>query len=343
MTEVGVVHSDQPVGGIILLVILGIEVEAVEVAVIRDRAVAGDDLGIVGLPVVDDVIAQGSGVHFAAQSHDGGQGGRLRVVEALDAVDVHVVGVPVVHVLDVHMGHLGLVLLQDERAVVVHLVSRSAELSAQLLQLRAVGGHEAAIGQAGEEVGGDGLEGVLQGVGIHGLDANLGEIGDFAIVVLRGIEDVGSAGHHISHVGLIDGIQHILKRSHKVSSGHISHGVAVVVVPLLAFAELEGPGQLVGGAFPGLSQAGDQLADVVVLHQSIDDVGANGLIPGGAGGQVVEGRDFAAIKGRVDRFLRHSGHAGQQQAQGQNESKHLLHAGNLLIFIASFSGTGETG
>ena len=327
VAEVGVVHGDQPVFGAVFRVVLGVEVEAVEIAVVGDSTVTHHDVGVGGQPLVHHVVAQFGAVHLAALGHNGCQGAGFGVVDAVNAVQVHVVGVPVVDVLHIHMLHLGLELGEDERAAVVHLVAGGGELRAQLLQLRAVGGHEAAVGHAGDEVGGGLGQGVLQGVVVDGLHAHQVEIGDFAVLVFGGVDDVARVGHQVGHAGLIFGGQHILQGGHEVVGGHFRHGVALVVIPLHAAAKVEGPGQLVGGNLPAFGQAGQHLRVAVILHQGVHHVGAHGLIPGRAAGQVVQGGNLAAIEGGVDLLsvCHGGGHAAQQQGQTKNDSNYLLH------------------
>ena len=277
-----------------------------------------------GLPVLKDGVVDAGVVHLAAQGHLGGDGAGLGVVDAVDDVNVDIVGVPVVHVLHIDMLDLGLILCQDEGAAVVHLGIVGGKVRAQLLQLRAIGGQEAGVGQAGLEVGHLGLQGVLQGVVIHGFDAHLGEVGDFAGIVGTGVLDLVQVAHH---GGGIVRREDILRGGDEVVGGHLSHGLALVVIPLHALAQMEGPGQAVVADLPGFRQAGNDLAGRVVLHQGVYHVGAHRLIPGGGGGQIVEGGNLASIEGGVG-FLSVShggGQAAQQHGQTKNDSNYLLH------------------
>lgn len=73
--------------------------------------------------------------------------------------------------------------------------------------------------------------------------------------------------------------------------------------PLHALADLEGidGGVVIGG--PALGQGGLERAVLVVLHQTVDDVGAHRLLQDGVGGEVVHGGDLGAVELAVDGAL----------------------------------------
>jgi len=81
---------------------------------------------------------------------------------------------------------------------------------------------------------------------------------------------------------------------------------------------MEGPGQAVLALLPGFSQAGDDVAVRIALHQGVDNVGSHGELVGGAGGQVVQAGHFAAVQRGIGGLLprQSAGHADEQrQAQ----------------------------
>ena len=253
---------------------------------------------------------------------------------------MHVSSVPVVHVFHVNVLHLGLELLHDVSAAVVHILVVGSELLAQFVQLGTIGRHEAAIGGAGDEVGSGHGEVILQGVIVHGLHAYQGEIGDFFIQVFVGVHDVSSIGHQVGNAGVIGGGQHILQGIHEVVGGHFGHGVALVVVPLHALAQVEGPGQLILGHFPALGQAGDDLGDAVVLHQGINHVGTNGLVPGVAAGEVVQGGNFAGVQGSVHTIVTLVGLVCEENASdGSNSYDRNDSHQNDDLFVGLLLGT----
>ena len=309
---------------------------------------------MIGLPVVHDVGGDLRKVHLAAQHHLGSQRGGLGVVDALDAVDVDLVGIPVVDVLDVGVLDLGLELAQDVGAAVVQLVVGGTEIGAQLVKQRAVGGEPGGVGQARQEVGRGLLEGVDEGVVVQSLDADLGKVRDLLVVEGLGVLDAG--GLAVGQ-GLVLGGHDVLQRVHKVVGGQLRDLVALVVIPLDALAQVEGPGQAVLGGLPGLGQARDDVAVAVVLDQGVDDVGRHGLIPLLRGDQVVQRGHLGAVQGLIDHGLAgirrgllairsaggvrgRSGLAGRSRAgagshgqdhrDAQHQSKKLLHFRFLL-------------
>ena len=352
VAEVLVVDGRGPVLGRVLLVIGGVEVEAVEVGPHAVRAGAGEVLRIVRLPVVHDVHGDVGSIDLVAQDHLRAKGRGLGVIGALDAVDVDLVRIPVVLVLDVEVVTLGLILGQDVGAAVVELVVGGAKVLAQLVQQRAVGREPRRVGQAGEEVGRGLLQGVLQGVVVQRLDADLGKVRDLLVVEGLGVLDAGDLA---VCQGLVFRSHDVLQRVDEVVRGHFRDFIALVVVPLDALAQVEGPGQAVRGVFPAQRKAGDDVAVGVVLHEGVDDVGRHLLVPLLGSDQVVQRRDLRGVQVAVDHGFggravglvrpagaaarrggfcrlrrRRAGHERQRHAQTEDQGEKLFHLGFLL-------------
>ena len=63
---------------------------------------------------------------------------------------------------------------------------------------------------------------------------------------------------------------------------------------------MEGPGKAVLRGLPAGGQGGLDGAELVILHQGVNDVGGGLELQGGAGGQVVEGGHLRGIELAVD-------------------------------------------
>lgn len=80
--------------------------------------------------------------------------------------------------------------------------------------------------------------------------------------------------------------------------------VAVRIVPILALAEVERPGEAVFADFPALSGAGNDVAERIVLHERVDGVRADNEFVRRAALKVVHRCDFAGIQRAVHLLIR---------------------------------------
>ena len=183
-------------------------------------------------------------------------------------------------------------ILTIEIGVVVDEVR--AELAALGLIVGAAQREERVVAQQRGEPDAGLLEGVLEGVVIHGLDADFGEIGDLAVDVSLGVDDLdaviaGQAFQTALHV------HQVLHAGDEVVSGHVSDLAALRVGPLGALADVEGED---GVVLVGLKAGGQRgLLDIlhVVLEQAVNGVD-NGLGVGGTiGGQTVPGLGIGVV------------------------------------------------
>ena len=107
------------------------------------------------------------------------------------------------------------------------------------------------------------------------------------------------AVHQVAVGAVHSGIADVTGSGHVVVSGYGVLLVAVRIVPILAGAQMEGPGQAVFAYFPGFGTAGQYVAEGVVLNKGIDGVGADYQFIGGAAYQIVHGGHFAGIQRTV--------------------------------------------
>ena len=117
------------------------------------------------------------------------------------------------------------------------------------------------------------------------------------------VEQFGSvhdpAVHQVAVGAVHGGIADVTGSGHVVVSGYGVLLVAVRIVPILAGAQMEGPGKAVFAYFPGFGAAGQYVAVGVVLNKGIDGVGADYELVGGAAYQIVHGGHFAGIQRTV--------------------------------------------
>ena len=301
LAEVLVVDGQEPVIRLIGGVKLGVEVKAEEVAVVA-VALGGHhilQLGVVH-PGGEDIGGDDGVVHLVPLVHGGSQGDGLLIEGLLNLVNKDVVLIPVGVVFHKGVGDLGLEVCDAESAAVQEVIGAvgGAELIPLLGDELRLGGHKADIGEHGEEVGGGGLEGVHQGVVVSGLDAQLVKIGELLGVKLVGVCD--NAAHHIRGLGLVGGVHHPLEAGDKVVGGNRAVLGAVALHPLGVIAQVEGPGKAVLRGLPAGGQGGLDGAELVILHQGVNDVGGGLELQGGAGGQIVEGGHLRGIELAVD-------------------------------------------
>ncbi|SCJ38734.1 Uncharacterised protein [uncultured Clostridium sp.] len=329
LAEVFVVDGETPVLRLVLGVKGGIEVEAVEIGVVHLGAVLAHQVGGVGVqePGVQDVGADVGLIDLPGLDHLGAHGVVLGVIGLHDLVDVHLVLVPVGRVFGVDVGLLGGEVGEDIGPAVEQGVRPGgcAEAVALLLQEGAVHGHEAHVGQAREEIGHRLFQRVLQGIVVQGLHAHLFKgdgvhrfdgvalgVGGLSAVLagdeVGGIIEIGLRVLHHAEIGgggaaLVSGVQHVGGGGDEVVGGELPLLGAGGIHPLHALADLEGidGGVVIGG--PALGQGGLERAVLVVLHQTVDDVGAHGLLQNGVGGEVVHGGDLGAVELAVDSAL----------------------------------------
>ena len=107
------------------------------------------------------------------------------------------------------------------------------------------------------------------------------------------------AVHQIAVVAVHGGIADITGSGHVVVSGYGVLLVAVRIVPILAGAQMEGPGKAIFAYFPGFGAAGQYVAEGVVFNEGIDGVGADYELVGGAAYQIVHGGHFAGVQRTV--------------------------------------------
>ena len=153
LAEVLGVDGDDPVVGLVLFVEARLEVEGVEVAVIRGDAGGAHELGggRIGLPSVQQVGVHVAAIDLTGEEQLSGNGGSIRVVGLLDALDVDVLGIPVVLVLHIDALLLSGQGLEDIGAVEVHVLVIDAEILAPGLQHGSGSGPVAAKAHRGEE------------------------------------------------------------------------------------------------------------------------------------------------------------------------------------------------
>ena len=347
LTEVFVVDGDGPVLGFVLGSELGFEVETEEVGIVAYNAGAGNHLTLFGIaqPIGNDVGTDVSTVNLAAEEEFGCECGSFGVAGLLDALDVNMLGIPVVHVLGVDALFLGLELGKDVSAVEPHGVVVKAVVFAKLSKEGGGGGPIGTELQSGQEVRAGLYHVINQGQVVNGFYTQIfgSDSGDFGPgVVLFGflvpvrtfvdnavgvnhevllfadfsallygvgqqsggvVEQFGSvydpAVHQVAVGAVHSGIADVTGSGHVVVSGYGILLVAVRIVPILAGAQMEGPGKAVFAYFPGFGAAGQYVAEGVVLNKGIDGVGADYELVGGAAYQIVHGGHFAGIQRTV--------------------------------------------
>ena len=105
--------------------------------------------------------------------------------------------------------------------------------------------------------------------------------------------------HQVAVGAVHSGIADVTGSGHVVVSGYGVLLVAVRIVPILAGAQMEGPGKAVFAYFPGFGAAGQYVAEGVVLNKGIDGVSADYELVGGAAYQIVHGGHFAGVQRTV--------------------------------------------
>ena len=152
------------------------------------------------------------------------------------------------------------------------VVVLSTELTTLGLVVGAAHGSEHAVAQHGGEVRSGFSQGVLNGVIVESLNANLGEIGDFAGNILISVDNVSAASaDQVFQAAL--GVHHVLHTGDEVVSLQVSNLTVLVVNPDNALTELEGVLQAVFRNGVAQSQSGLGLVLHVVLDQAV--VGLN--------------------------------------------------------------------
>ena len=143
----------------------------------------------------------------------------------------------------------------------------------------------------------------------------LGNGNALSVGVLPGLGSAADPAFHQVRVGaVIDSVRDVTDTGHIVVSGHIAHLVALVVIPLLAFADLEGPLLAQNGLAvvvdvlfvldaPLGGAAGDDVAVLIVLNQGIDAVSTDDQVGGSTGRQVVQGGQLRGIGAVIDLIL----------------------------------------
>ena len=105
--------------------------------------------------------------------------------------------------------------------------------------------------------------------------------------------------HQVAVGAVHSGIADVTGSGHIVVSGYGVLLVAVRIVPILAGAQMEGPGKAVFAYFPGFGAAGQYVAVGVVLNKGIDGVSADYQFVSGATYQIVHGGHFAGVQRTV--------------------------------------------
>ena len=346
LAEVLVVHGDLPVLRLVLLIEVRIEVEGVEVGVEAALTHRADQIrGFrIGQPIGGQRGIDGSGVDLAAAVQLGGNRAGFLVIGLLDALDEHIVRIPVGFVLGEHAlllrGELG----KDVRAAIEDgVVARGhAEVRAHLVEERFVHGHEGHVRGHGQEIRHRVLERVLQGVIVqrlhaHGFPIHRGRRflalggGSGAIVIFfrtgdHIVEDRGGAG------GVLR-VEDVFRGGHKVVRGHVGVVLAVVIHPGGVLSQVERPHQAVIARGPALRQRGLHLAQAVVFHQRIDHVGGDGEVVRRGGHQVVQRGDLARVQRAVHiaggGFFRRGGQRRQKQRRNQKPYEGSFHSLDL--------------
>ena len=125
------------------------------------------------------------------------------------------------------------------------------------------------------------FEGDADGAVVGGGDADLGEVGEGALVEGLGVLD------DVEEVGVVGGEgrgQHALPRGEEIAGGD-----GVAVGPLRVGAEVERVGELVGGELPALGDAGDGgEGGGVFADEAFKEGGEDGVVVGGGGEVRVE-------------------------------------------------------
>ena len=263
-------------------------------------------------PFVQDVRGDGAGVDLAAQEHFGRDGVGLCVVLAVDLRDVDLVRIEVVLVLDPDVFFLRHPALADVSAAVQDLVVVRAEfVGHELFFAAVVDGRSrildfagfieclvdrqiAAVGEQGEEVGAGLLQVIDQSVVVDRFDAQLREVVDDAVVQFGAVDDVGS--EHVGHVGVELDIRDQSGCLDEVVRGDGSVFFAFAGVPLGVISQMERPGEAVVALFPAGGQVGNDIAEVVVLDQSIDEVCQGLLVCRDRSRQIVHAGDLFGIQ-----------------------------------------------
>ena len=131
------------------------------------------------------------------------------------------------------------------------------------------------------------FEGDADGVGVGGGDADLGEVGELALVEGLGVLD------DVEKVGVVGGEgrgEHALPGSEEIAG---SDGVAVG--PLGVGAKVERIGEVVGGELPAGGDAGDGCEGFgVFADEALEEGREDGVVVGGGGEVRVEIGDLGA-------------------------------------------------
>ena len=183
LTEVLVVDRDRPVFGFIFRIELGLEVEAHEVGIVSHNTGGGDHLALFGIgqPICNDVGSDAGSINFAAEEELGLERRSFGVAGLLDALDVDVLGIPVVLVLGVDALLVGSELGKDVRAVEPHGVVVKSEIRAKLFEQSGRSGPIGTELENGQEVRARLHQVIHEGVIVKSLNADhvRGDNGDF--------------------------------------------------------------------------------------------------------------------------------------------------------------------
>jgi hypothetical protein len=243
---------------------------------------------------------------------------------------VHVLGVPVLVVLDHEHVLLRLPLLEDVGAVGDN-VTRLGPVVAVLVDGPLRERPEGIVRRHVDEVGRRPEKGVLERVVVDRLDADVVEIG-----VLAGVEGIGALDHHGGHVGVIGGGGGIENALHGVDE--VAGRDRMPVGPL-GLAQLEGDGEPVGADRVGLGDA--RIAQVgfrVVLHEPFEQAEVH--IRGGHVAQ--ERRIYRRLRGvghdelgMVGRLSLPAGHEQQRRRGHESEKdwKNPFHTTSYVVFF----------
>ena len=177
------------------------------------------------------------------------------------------------------------------------VVLRDAEHAALAEVIAAAHGQEGGVGNHAHEVRALINKGVLQGVIVESLDADLAEVGDLAAEVL------GNAYDNAVEVvdGARAGVGKVLRAGDPVVGDKVGDLAALGIDPLNALADGEGVGQavlahgVIGGEAGLLDALGVVLVEVVDEGRVVVEVAVAEDIPGGA--DAVKGGDGGVRKG----------------------------------------------
>ena len=329
LAEVLVVDGDLPVFRLILLIELRIEVEAVEIAegVVRSGAMDLILGCVITQPGIEKIGADLCRIDLAVLVHRRFHARCIGIVGAHNLVDVDIVLIPVGRVLGEHVLFLRLIGREDVSTVVPHALVVEGERISVLIKASLADRHIGGIGNNAQKERAGLRQSVNQGVIIRcrysdiiggslrnsfdfvavivgGLRAIVAgnHVGCVIVIFLRALDD-GSGAVHVLVVAFMRSVIDVFGGCHPVVCRDVGFFSASVVDPLDTLADAEGPLSHVIVALPAFCQTRCDIAVAVVVNKAVDDVGADCIIVGGAGCEVIQCLDFAGVEGVVSDFF----------------------------------------